>query len=83
MIWQCVDDDQLVIEVDKLAKHFASAPTLGLARTKQALQASSTNTLSQQLALEGEMMQELGNSHDYNEGVAAFLEKRAPQFKGK
>ena len=83
LIWQCVDDDQLVIEVDKLATHFASAPTLGLARTKQALQASSTNTLSQQLALEGEMMQELGNSHDYREGVAAFLEKRAPQFKGK
>lgn len=83
LIWQCVDDEQLGFEVDKLAKHFASAPTLGLARTKQALQASSTHTLSQQLALEGDMMQELGQSHDYKEGVAAFLEKRAPQFKGK
>jgi 2-(1,2-epoxy-1,2-dihydrophenyl)acetyl-CoA isomerase len=82
LIWQCVDDDKLASEVDALARHFATAPTLGLARTKQALQASSTNTLSQQLQLEGEMMQELGNSHDYNEGVAAFLAKRAPQFKG-
>lgn len=83
LIWQCVDDALLGTEVDKLAQHFASAPTLGLARTKQAFQASSTNTLAAQLALEGEMMDELGRSHDYHEGVAAFLAKRAPQFKGK
>lgn len=83
LIWQCVDDAVLGAEVDKLARHFASAPTLGLARTKQALQASSTNSLAAQLALEGDMMDELGRSHDFHEGVAAFLAKRAPQFKGK
>lgn len=83
LIWQCVDDALLVSEVDKLAQDFATAPTLGLARTKQAFQASGTNTLAAQLALEGEMMDELGRSHDYHEGVAAFLAKRVPQFKGR
>ena len=66
-----------------MAKHFAAAPTKGLAFTKRAFQASCANTLEQQLQLEADMMRELGNSHDYREGVAAFLAKRAPQFKGE
>jgi len=82
LIWKCVDDDQLVAETEKLARHFASAPTLGLARTKQALQASGLNTLEQQLDLERDFMRELGRSTDYREGVAAFMEKRAPRFVG-
>ena len=69
-------------ETEALARHFASAPTLGLARTKQALQASGLNTLEQQLDLERDGMRELGRSADYREGVAAFLEKRAPRFVG-
>ncbi len=82
LIWKCVDDDQLAAETDALARHLAAAPTLGLAKTKQALQASGLNTLEQQLDLERDGMRELGRSADYREGVAAFMEKRAPRFVG-
>lgn len=82
LIWKCVDDDQLAAETDKLAQHFAAAPTLGLARTKQAIYASPSNTLEAQLNLERDLMRELGNSADYREGVNAFMAKRAPRFKG-
>jgi len=83
LIWRCVPDDALMMEAMAMAEHFAAAPTKGLAYTKKALLASSTNTLEQQLALEASMMRELGYSHDYREGVAAFIEKRQPQFKGE
>ncbi|MFZ6772951.1 2-(1,2-epoxy-1,2-dihydrophenyl)acetyl-CoA isomerase PaaG [Undibacterium sp. SXout7W] len=82
LIWKCVDDDQLQAETLALAKHFASAPTKGLALTKQAIYASGSNTLEQQLSLEAGCMRELGHSKDYREGVNAFMEKRAPQFTG-
>jgi 2-(1,2-epoxy-1,2-dihydrophenyl)acetyl-CoA isomerase len=82
LIWKCVDDDQLATETEALARHFAQAPTTGLARTKQALYASATNTLPQQLDLERDLMRELGQTHDYREGVAAFTERRPPQFRG-
>jgi len=83
LIWRCVPDDVLMDEALAMAKHFAAAPTKGLAFTKRAFQASYVNTLEQQLQLEADMMRELGNSHDYREGVAAFLAKRAPHFKGE
>jgi 2-(1,2-epoxy-1,2-dihydrophenyl)acetyl-CoA isomerase len=83
LIWRAVPDEALMDEAMAMAGHFASAPTKGLAFTKKALQASYANTLPEQLQLEAQMMRELGHSHDYREGVAAFMAKRPAQFKGE
>src|SRR5699024_8925512 len=83
LISDCIADDAFVEYIDTLLAHLASAPTKGLARTKQVLHASANNTLDEQLDLERDTMRELGRSHDYAEGVAAFSEKRAPAFKGR
>ena len=83
LIWQCVDDAELGPTVEKLAKHFAAAPTRGLARTKQAIYGSGERTLEEQLDVERDFQRELGFSADYAEGVAAFTEKRTPRFSGQ
>jgi 2-(1,2-epoxy-1,2-dihydrophenyl)acetyl-CoA isomerase len=83
LIWKCVPDAELMDRAMAMAEHFAVAPTKGLAFTKKALQASYSNTLPEQLKLEGEMMRELGYSHDYKEGVAAFIAKRPANFRGE
>ena len=83
LIWRCVPDAELGPTVAQMAQGFAAAPTLGLARTKAALQASENNDLGTQLELERDLQRDLGRSEDYREGVAAFMAKRPPQFKGR
>ena len=83
MIWKVVDDDKLMIEARKLATHLATQPTFGLGLTKQAINAAGSNDFDSQLDLEQRLQSTAGRSSDYREGVAAFLAKRAPQFKGE
>ncbi len=83
LIWKCVADDELPGEIEKLARHFAAAPTKGLARMKQAIYGSGQHSLDEQLDMERDFMRELGRSADFREGVAAFLEKRSPRFAGR
>jgi 2-(1,2-epoxy-1,2-dihydrophenyl)acetyl-CoA isomerase len=47
------------------------------------MQASAGNSLDSQLDLERDLQREAGFSEDYREGVAAFMQKRKPQFQGK
>jgi 2-(1,2-epoxy-1,2-dihydrophenyl)acetyl-CoA isomerase len=83
LIWRAVDDEQLMPEATALARALAAGPTKGYGLTKKALYASWSNSLDAQLDLERDLQREAGLSADYREGVAAFLQKRKPNYQGK
>ena len=82
MIYKAVADEDFENELYKFANHIAKMPTRGLGLTKKAINASFSNDLTSQLALEEVLQTEAGQTYDFNEGVNAFLEKRLPEFKG-
>lgn len=83
MIYKCFEDDEFSDNTFSIAKKLAQMPTTGLAYTKEALQLSFTNPLDEQLKLEDKLQQLASETHDYKEGIAAFMEKRKPVFNGK
>lgn len=82
LIWKCVDDEALDSAVDSLAARLAALPPLGLAAIKQMIRTTGERTLDVELDLQRDEMRRLGFTHDYHEGVSAFLEKRTPTFHG-
>ena len=82
MIYKSFPAEQFEEEVNKLAETMANMPTLALGLTKRLLNKSLTNSLEEQLAMESKLQIQAAESHDYNEGVTAFVEKRKPEFRG-
>ena len=80
MINRVVASELLFDEAFKMAKKLALAPTAGIGRIKQMLNASFSNNLNEQLELEGKMQIESAKSNNFKEGVKAFFEKRPPNF---
>jgi len=83
MIYKFFSDETFAEESMNIAKTLAKLPTVGLGLTKKALNLSLISDLSTQLETEEELQTMAGSTYDYKEGVAAFLEKRKPVFKGE
>lgn len=83
MIWQAVPDEDFAATVAARAAQLAAGPTLAYRLTRQALRGGLARDLEAQLAVEAELQAEAGRSHDFREGVAAFLEKRPARYEGR
>jgi 2-(1,2-epoxy-1,2-dihydrophenyl)acetyl-CoA isomerase len=82
LINRVVPAADLMFEALMIAKKLAAGPTASIGRIKKLLNASSSNSLTEQLALEHDLQIESGRSGDFREGVSAFPEKRQPNFTG-
>lgn len=83
MIWESVPDEAFDAHWRGRAAHLAKGPTKAYAAAKEALRKSFENTLEDQLVLEAQLQGQCGKTRDFQEGVTAFLDKRAPQYEGR
>ena len=83
LINRLYEDDTLMDEAVKLAKDLADGPTVALTLTRNLFWNSLSNSYEEQIDLERQSQKIAGHTKDRNEGIAAFLEKRAAQFEGQ
>ena len=83
LVARVVEDDQLMATAQGIAAQLAAKPTLALGMIRAQVKAALNSTLSETLSIEATNQRKAGRSEDFREGVAAFLKKRPPEFKGK
>jgi len=83
LVNEVVAPDDLAARAHALALRLATAPTKAIGLTKRAMNRALYVTLDDALAYEAQLQEIAGRTADHREGVAAFLEKRTPQFEGK
>ncbi|WP_413992922.1 enoyl-CoA hydratase-related protein [Labrys okinawensis] len=83
LVYKVYEDANFAAEVAAFAEKLARGPGLAYRLIREAVFASDGNDLDAQLALEAALQQKAGASRDFQEGVAAFLEKRPPHFEGR
>jgi len=82
MIYKCFPDNEIVAEAEKISYQLSKSATRALSFTKEALNKSFHHDLEQQLQIEDLLQQRSASTNDFKEGIAAFIEKRKPDFKG-
>jgi 2-(1,2-epoxy-1,2-dihydrophenyl)acetyl-CoA isomerase len=82
LVSEVVEADAFSARVTERAAELASAPTRAIALTKRLFDEAATATLEEQLEREAQAQAEAAQTDDFREGVAAFGEKRAPEFRG-
>jgi len=83
MIWRAVADEEVMGVAHEIAERLATGATRAYGLMKRAFAASAENSLDAQLDLERDLQREAGRADEYLEGVRAFIEKRAPNFRAK
>jgi 2-(1,2-epoxy-1,2-dihydrophenyl)acetyl-CoA isomerase len=83
LVSEVVEADSLAARAAERAAELAALPTRGIGMTKRLFDAAPTSTLEDQLEREAQLQAAATQTEDFREGVAAFLEKRPPDFKGR
>jgi 2-(1,2-epoxy-1,2-dihydrophenyl)acetyl-CoA isomerase len=83
LITRAVPDADLRQQAEALVQELVGGATLAFGGVKRLLYSSATASLAEQMELETEWIAEMARKRDAHEGIAAFLGKRAPGFKGE